>query len=268
MPPMELSLVARRAQRSGPGANTDRRRHERDLALLYQRDPASREGVVRALLPLARGIAARYRRGEEPIEDLEQVATVGLLKALRGFDASHGTSFAAYAIPTMNGELRRHYRDHGWAVHVPRGTQELALKVARAEQEAVAAGLPRPTAAALASALGEGVEAVVEARMAANGMRAGSLDRPAHADEPDGDTLASSWGEADGGFEAAERRATLNRLTEGLCERDRRVLTLRYAGDLSQSEIGRRIGVSQMQVSRILRRALAELQEAASADAA
>jgi RNA polymerase sigma-B factor len=269
MPPhMDLDLTARRARRSGPGASDERRRHERDLVLLYQRDPGSREGVVRALLPLARGIAARYRRGEEPVEDLEQVALVGLVKALRGFDASRGTSFAAYAIPTMNGELRRHYRDHGWAVHVPRGTQELALKVARAEQEAIAAGTARPTAAHLAAMLGEEVEAVVEARVAANGMRAGSLDRPAHADEPDGETMAAAWGAADDGYEAAERRATLRRLTEGLSERDRRVLTLRYAGDLSQSEIGRRVGVSQMQVSRILRRTLTELQQAASPDAA
>src|SRR3954454_972648 len=181
---MELDISARRARRSGPGGSTERRRHERRPVLLYQRDPSSRDEVLRALLPLARGIAARYRRGEEPVEDLEQVAVVGLLKALKSFDPERGTSFAAYAIPTMNGELRRHYRDHGWAVHVPRGTQELALRVSRSEQEAVAAGHARPTAAALAKTLGESVEAVVEARVAANGMRAGSLDRPAHADEP------------------------------------------------------------------------------------
>jgi RNA polymerase sigma-B factor len=265
---MELDIAARRARRSGPGGNSERRRHERSLVLLYQRDPSSRDQVLRALLPLARGIAARYRRGEEPADDLEQVAVLGLLKALKSFDPERGTSFAAYAIPTMTGELRRHYRDHGWAVHVPRGTQELALRVSKTEQAAVAAGRPRPSAAELATAFDVQVEHVVEARMAANGMRADSLDRPAWADEPEGEVLGAVRGAGDDGYASAEHRATLRRLTAGLSERDRRVLALRFAGDLSQSEIGRRVGVSQMQVSRILRRTLTELQSAASADAA
>ena len=263
---MALDIAARRVRRSGPGGTAERRRHERELVLLYQRDPSSRDRVLRELLPLAQGIAARYRRGEEPIEDLEQVATVGLLKALRAYDPERGTSFAAYAIPTMNGELRRHYRDTGWAVHVPRGTQELALKVARAEQEAAGRSGRRPTAAELARAFDTSVEAVVEARVASNGMRAGSLDRPARPDQPDGDTLAAVFGgRPDDGFRNAEHRATLDRLATGLSDRDRRVLALRFAGDLSQSEIGRRVGVSQMQVSRILRRVLSELQDAAAA---
>src|SRR4051794_27318122 len=263
---MAVEITARRARRSGPGGSVERRRHERELVLLFQRDPSSRDRVLRALLPLAQGIAHRYRRGEEPVEDLEQVATVGLLKALKNFDASRGTSFAAYAIPTMNGELRRHYRDTGWAVHVPRGTQELALKVSRAEQQAASRSGRKPTAAELAEAFDCSVEAIVEARVASNGMRAGSLDKPARPDQPDGDTLAAVFGGGpDDGYDTAEQRATLQRLTHDLSERDRRVLALRYAGDLSQSEIGRRVGVSQMQVSRILRRVLGELQESAAA---
>ncbi|MGI8623898.1 MAG: sigma-70 family RNA polymerase sigma factor, partial [Solirubrobacteraceae bacterium] len=149
-PHMDINLAARRVRRSGQGPTEERRRSERDLAVLYQRDPESRQEIVRALLPLARSMAARYRRGEEPLDDLEQVATVGLLKALKGFDPERGTSFAAFAIPTINGELRRHCRDTGWAVHVPRGTQELALKVARAEQEAAKSASQSATAADLA----------------------------------------------------------------------------------------------------------------------
>jgi RNA polymerase sigma-B factor len=263
---MALDLAARRAHRSGPGGSVERRRHERELVLLYQRDPASRERVLQALLPLAHGIARRYRRGEEPVDDLEQVAAVGLVKALRSFDPTRGTSFASYAIPTMNGELRRHYRDTGWAVHVPRGTQELALKVSRAEREAAARDGRRPTAAELAEAFDVGVEEIVEARVASNGMRTSSLDRPARPDQPQGDTLAAVFGGTDDdGFDHAEHRATLRELTRDLGERDRRVLALRFAGDLSQSEIGRRVGVSQMQVSRILRRVLGELQDSAAA---
>lgn len=256
---MEVDIAARRVRRSGQRPTEARRRSERELAVLYRQDPSSREEIVRALLPLARGMAARYRRGEEPLEDLEQVATVGLLKALRGFDPERGTSFAAFAIPTINGELRRHYRDTGWAVHVPRGTQELALKVSRAEQEAAKSGSVPATAGDLATKLDVTIEAVVAARIAARGMRAGSLEAPAPAAayEPGADR--------DTGFEAAEQRATLSRLTAGLSERDRQVLALRYGGDLSQSEIGRRVGVSQMQVSRILRRVVAQLQEEAAA---
>jgi RNA polymerase sigma-B factor len=263
---MAVDITARRARRSGRGGSIERRRHERDLVLLYQRDPTSRDRVLRELLPLAHGIAHRYRRGEEPVEDLEQVATMGLIKALAAYDPARGTSFAAYAIPTMNGDLRRHYRDTGWAVHVPRGTQELALKVSKAEHEAASRTGRRPTAAELADAFDTTVEAVVEARIASNGMRAGSLDKPARADQPDGDTLAAVFASAgEDGFLSAEHRVTLEALTSRLSERDRQVLALRYAGDLSQSEIGRRVGVSQMQVSRILRRVLGEMQEAAAA---
>jgi RNA polymerase sigma-B factor len=264
---MAVDIAARRAGRADRGGSESRRRYERELVVLYQRDPGLRDAVLRALLPLARGIARRYWRGDEPIEDLEQVATVGLLKALKAFDPSRGTSFAAYAIPTMNGELRRHYRDTGWAVHVPRGTQELALKLARAEREAAGRNRRAPTAAELADAFDTTPEAVVEARMAANGMRAGSLDRPIRSDQPEGEVLAAIVdGDVDEGFTSAERWATLGALAEELPERDRQVLALRYAGDLSQSEIGRRVGVSQMQVSRILRRAITRLQDAAGVD--
>jgi RNA polymerase sigma-B factor len=266
---MAVDIAARRAGRAAPGGSAARRSHERELAIRFRRDPGSRDTVLRALLPLARGIARRYWRGDEPLEDLEQVATLGLLKALRSYDPARGTSFASYAIPTMNGELRRHYRDTGWAVHVPRGTQELALRVSRTEREAAnRAGRP-PTAAELAAELDTSEEAVVEARLAANGMRAGSLDRPARTDHPESEPLAAVFeGREDEGFANAERRATLRRLVEDLSERDRAVLALRFAGDLSQAEIGRRVGVSQMQVSRILRRAMEHLQEAAETAAA
>jgi RNA polymerase sigma-B factor len=263
---MALDLAARRAHRSGPGGSAERRRHERELVLLYQQDPASRERVLEALLPLAKGIARRFRRGEEPIDDLEQVATLGLLKALAAFDATRGTSFAAYAIPTMNGELRRHYRDTGWAVHVPRGTQELALKVTKADRDHTSRTGRAPTVAELAKQLDATPEAVVEARVAGNGMRAGSLNRPARSDQPEGDTLAAVFGgNPDDGYDRAEERATIARLSAGLSERDRQVLALRFHGDLSQSEIGRRVGVSQMQVSRILRRVIGQLQDTAAA---
>jgi RNA polymerase sigma-B factor len=154
----------------------------------------------------------------------------------------------------MMGEVRRHYRDTGWAVHVTRGAQELAQRVLAAER----AEAGRLSAEEVAQRLDLTVEQVVDGRLAAQAMRADSLDRP-RDDEREGDRTAHVAAVEDMGFRAAENRATLERLTAGLPERERRILALRYSADLSQAEIGRRVGLSQMHVSRILRRTLAEL---------
>jgi RNA polymerase sigma-B factor len=247
-------LAARNLQRCERGGSPDRRRYERELVLLYQREPSTRHIVVEAFRPLAASVARRYRRGEEPLEDLEQVAHVGLVKALERFDADRGSPFATYALPTMMGEVRRHFRDTGWAVHVTRGAQELAQRVG---------SLDRKTAEHLsveeaARELGLTVEQVVEGRLASRAMRADSLDRPVE-EGGDGDRPAFTAAVEERGYAAAEDRATLGRLTEGLPERERRILALRFSGDLSQAEIGRHVGLSQMHVSRILRRTLDEL---------
>ena len=247
-------LAARNLQRCERGGSTERRRCERELVLLYQRDPSTRHTVVAAFRPLAASVAKRYRRGEEPLEDLEQVALVGLVKALERFDADRGSPFATYALPTMMGEVRRHYRDTGWALHVTRGAQELAQKVTALDR----AEAGRLSADEVAKKLGLTVEQVVEGRLAAQAMRADSLDRP-RGDDEDSDRPTYVAAVEERGFRAAENRATLARLTEGLPERERRILAMRYSGDLSQAEIGRRVGLSQLHVSRILRRALAEL---------
>lgn len=247
-------LAARNLARSERGANPDRRRCERELVVLYQRDPSTHHTVVEAFRPLAAGVARRYRRGEEPLEDLEQVALVGLVKALERFDCDRGAPFATYALPTMMGEVRRHFRDTGWAVHVTRGAQELAQRVTAADR----AEGGRLTAEEVAKHIGVTVEEVVEGRLAAMAMRADSLDR---VRDDDGDSAAPAFvaGVEDAGYRAAEDRATLGRLTQGLPEREREILALRFSGDLSQAEIGRRVGLSQMHVSRILRRTLIEL---------
>ena len=247
-------LAARNLERCGAGGSADRRHWERELVQLYRSDAGTHHTVIEALRPLALSVARRYARGEEPFDDLEQVAMVGLVKALDRFDLERGSPFATYALPTMIGEVRRHFRDTGWAVHVTRGAQELSQKVTAFERGQPAA----MTAQEVARALGITVEDVVEGRVAARAMRADSIDRSS-AGEPDDERKAHVPAAEDPGFAAAESRATLARLTAGLPERERRILALRYSGDLSQAEIGRRIGLSQMHVSRILRRTLADL---------
>jgi len=243
-----------------------RKEDERELfrRLLTEADGRAREQLVKRFLPLARQLARRYQRADEPLEDLVQVASLGLLKAIDRFDPDRGVVFSSYAVPTILGEVKRHFRDRTWSVRVPRDLQELALRVDRTATS-LALDLRRsPSVSEIAGATGSTDEQVLEALEAAGAYRATSLDAPrgGKGDEPD-ETLAESFGHEEGGFDLAERRAILAPLLESISPRERTVLHLRFTEDLTQAEIGARIGVSQMQVSRLIRQALARLREAA-----
>ncbi|HWK29484.1 MAG TPA: SigB/SigF/SigG family RNA polymerase sigma factor [Solirubrobacter sp.] len=228
-----------------------------DRALLVRAhagDALAREQLVQRFLPLARQLARRYRRGGEPVDDLTQVASLGLLKAIDRFDPNRTTAFSSFAVPTILGELKRHFRDKSWSVRVPRDLQELAVKVGPATE---ALG-PAATPAELAAHLGVTVEQLLEAREAAGAYRAVSLDSPREDDDE-----PREFGAIDPGFGEAEDAATVERLMRVLTDREREVLRLRFAEDLTQAEIGLRVGVSQMHVSRIIRQALVRLREAA-----
>jgi RNA polymerase sigma-B factor len=236
----------------------------RQLFERWQRDkdPRARECLVERYLPLANRLAARYRGlAGEPFDDLLQVASLGLLKALDRFDPDRGTAFSSYAVPTILGELKRYFRDTGWSAHVPRGAQELALKVQQAEQ-AVSSRLGRsPTAAELAQYMEVTVERVLDGLEAAAAHHAASLEEP--HDELDGEprSLREVLGGDDPRFEQIDAILTITSAARGLSERERRVLELRFDGELTQSEIAKRIGVSQMQISRILRDAVERVRE-------
>jgi RNA polymerase sigma-B factor len=224
-------------------------------------DPRVRAQTIEAFMPLAKSLARRYHRGEEPLEDLEQVAALGLLKAVKGYDPDRGSAFASFAVPTIVGELRRHFRDKGWAIRVPRDLQELALAVQRkADVMNTEIGRP-PTAEELAEKLGRDVEDVLEAREALRAMRPASLDRPGQAADDEDDIPLQRIGDIDPGYERTEEAVTIGRLVRDLPERERRILALRFSGDLTQSEIGEQLGISQMHVSRLLRRTIDELHE-------
>jgi RNA polymerase sigma-B factor len=239
-----------------------RTREDRRLLERYHRDgdAAAREELVERFLPLARQLARRYQRGGEPLDDLVQVASLGLLKAIDRFEPDRPTAFSSFAVPTILGELKRHFRDRGWSVRVPRDLQEMTVRVDRTAEE-LASQLGRaPTPAEIAEHIGTTTEQVLEAREAAGAYRAVSLDRPREEDEDDG----SEWmGIEDPGYGLAEDAATVERLMAVLTDREREVLRLRFGEDLTQSEIGARVGVSQMHVSRLIRQAIARLRSAA-----
>lgn len=237
---------------------------DRELfARAHAGDGRARELLVERYLPLARRLARRYQRSEEPQEDLVQVASLGLLKAVDRYDPTRQVAFSSFAVPTILGELRRHFRDRTWSVRVPRELQELALRVDRTAAELSSERGRAPTVAEIAHKMDVTEEQVLDAFQAAGAYRAGSLDAPRSTpgEESPGESLAEAIGVQEGGFQSAEQRATLGPVFARVNPRERLVLTLRFAQDMTQAEIGERIGVSQMQVSRLIRHALAQLRE-------
>jgi RNA polymerase sigma-B factor len=246
-------------------ANQERLREDKELFARYadRHDPVDRDLLIERFLPLARSLAARYLRRDEPFDDIFQVACLGLVKAVDGFDVSRGRAFSSYAVPTIVGEIKRHYRDRTWMVHVPRDLQDLTLAVDREIGNLERELLRKPTVPEIAARLDIGDEDVLEALQARRAHRIGSLDAPAREDAEQGSTIGERIGTAEAGFDRAEERAVLGRLLNVLSARDRLVLHLRYREDLTQEQIGQRVGISQMQVSRVLRQCVAKLRRVA-----
>ncbi|HTZ87429.1 MAG TPA: SigB/SigF/SigG family RNA polymerase sigma factor [Solirubrobacteraceae bacterium] len=224
-------------------------------------DIAARDELLESYSPLARNLARRYNNTSEPHEDLSQVAQLGLVKAAERFDPSRGFPFQAFAIPTILGELRRHFRNCSWAVHVPRGVQERALEVRDAERVLGDEYGRAPTVYELAQFVELSTEDVLDAMQALRGYGAISLDAPRGSEPGDEDgSFVEMLGEDDGRFELVELRASLVSALASLEPRQREMLRLRFVEELTQTQIAERIGVSQMQVSRLLRRCLDELR--------
>jgi RNA polymerase sigma-B factor len=241
-----------------------RRAAERELLMRYCEtgDLAARRELVERFLPFARDLALRYSYTDEPVDDLVQVACIGLLKAIDRYEPKRGTRFTSYAAPTILGELKRHFRDKGWALHVPRDLQERALKAVR-ESETLAKRLGRsPSVREVAAAVGRSSEELLEAYEAASSYETASLDAPAARADADGAALVDLMGREDDGYEAVADGDALAAAWRDLLPQERRVLELRFVHDLTQREIGEVIGFSQMHVSRLLRRALAHLEKA------
>jgi RNA polymerase sigma-B factor len=263
---MMTTIAAPRQDQAPSGPTTEKTRGERDrreLEALWRnrRDEAARAALVARFMPLARSLARRYERSSESLDDLLQVASLGLLKAIDRFDPARGNAFVSFAVPTVLGELRRYFRDCCWDVHVPRGTQERTLKLEEAQRRLTLDRGRAPSVAELAEYLEIDTEQVLDAMAASQAYGALSLDAPRSSmtGEP-ATTYAELLGDTDEGYELAEDRVTIKRALEHIPARERAVLELRFVEDLTQSEIAERIGVSQMQVSRLLRHALEQLR--------
>jgi RNA polymerase sigma-B factor len=256
-----------RAQRRPPCTGADARETERRLLIRYHEegDLSARDELCERFLPLARDLALRYTYTDEPLDDLVQVASLGLIKAIDRFEPGRGTKFTSYAAPTILGELKRHFRDKGWSLHVPRDLQERTLAVSHAT-EVLSKELGRsPKVREVAERLGCSVERVLEAQEAAASYEAVSLDTPTARDDGESATLVELLGHEDSAYELVEDREAIASTWGALPEIERQVLELRFTHDLTQREIGERIGYSQMHVSRLLRRALNRLERAAAA---
>jgi RNA polymerase sigma-B factor len=233
------------------------------LSVLPEDDPrrrAARDSLVQMHLPLVEHLARRFRNRGEPYDDLVQVATIGLIKSVDRFDLERGVEFSTYATPTIVGEIKRHFRDKGWAVRVPRRLQELRLQLTSATGQLSQDNGRAPTVAELASHLDISEEEVLEGLESANAYSTLSLDAPEQSDE-DSPAFSETLGEEDEALEGVEYRESLKPLLERLPPREKRILLLRFFGGMTQSQIAAEIGISQMHVSRLLARTLAQLRQ-------
>jgi RNA polymerase sigma-B factor len=249
------------------GARAGASSHERAQRELFVRcragDLQAREHLIMRFMPVAERLTRRYLHSGEPADDLIQVATIGLIKAVDRYDADRECAFLAYATPTILGEIKRHFRDHTWSVRVPHTLRTLAVQVDKG-RTALAESLGRePTVPELAAAFGISDVQIVEALHARGAYRALSFDTPSPRSRTAGER-ATSLGDAIGvdehGYEHAEQCATLARLLPTLTSRDRDVLRMRFGHDMTQTQIATALGVSQMQISRIIRQAIGDLR--------
>lgn len=219
-------------------------------------DTAARDQLAEDMLPLARSLAARYAGRGEPMDDLVQVACIGVMKAIEGFDLDREVRFSSYATPTMLGEIKRHFRDKTWVVRVPRGMQELQIVVARKRDELTGTLGRPPTVRELAAEIDAPFEEVLATIQSTGARRTRSLDEPTGEDL----TLADQLGDSDPELARAEMRVLISGAIDVLSPRDRQILRMRFIEDLTQAEIAEQVGLSQMQISRIIRQSISRLR--------
>jgi RNA polymerase sigma-B factor len=260
-------------QRRGPSRSDSRGGYDHlaplfvELRSLDEDDPHRvelRERLVTEHLPVAENIARRYRNRGVPHVDLAQVAAVGLMHAVDRFDPDRGADFMSFAVPTMVGEVRRHFRDSSWLVHVPRPLKERHASIATAAADLTGELGRSPTPSELSARLGIPKQEVIESLLVAGAQRGASLDEPSHDDGTA--SIVERLGGEDAALMNAENRMALRPLLAALPERERTVIVLRFFHNMTQSEIATRLGISQMHVSRLLARTLAQLRRGLLSD--
>jgi RNA polymerase sigma-B factor len=250
------------------------RARERELIdILTATDPdepahrRARDELVTIHLPLVQYLARRFRDRGEPLEDLVQVGTIGLIKAVDRFDPQRGVEFSTYATPTIVGEIKRHFRDKGWAIRVPRRLQELRMSIGSATAELSQKSGRSPTVAELAAHIGVSEDEIIEGLEGAQAYSTSSLDAQVGGEGgDDSPMLADRLGADDPDLEGVEYRESLKPLLAALPARERRILVLRFFHGMTQSQIAEEVGISQMHVSRLLAKSLAQLREGLADD--
>ena len=230
-------------------------------------DLQARERLIEQYLPLVRSLARRYSYRGEQLEDLVQVGCIGLIKAIDRFDVDRGVELTTYATPNIIGEIKRHFRDKGWSVRVPRGLQELNVRLSRLMEELTVQLERSPTIPELAKAAGVEEEEVLEALETGQAYATLSLSAPTSGEEGDDLDPLESLGEVEHEYEVSEDRAVLAPGLKVLDDRERRILQLRFYEGLTQSQIAQQVGISQMHVSRLIRRALEKIRDEIATDA-
>jgi RNA polymerase sigma-B factor len=245
------------------GRSARERDQDRELLRRYheQGDPTAREQLIARHLPLVRSLARRYAGRGEPLEDIEQVGAIGLIKAIDRFDVAREVSLATYATPNVVGEIKRHFRDKGWAIRVPRSLQELNARMSGAIDDLTARLGHSPSVSEIAESLGTTNEEVLEALEVGSAYTALSLDAGPAGGDDDGNDPMETIGSEDAEFDRSEDRATLGPALAHLPDREREILRMRFEEGLPQTQIADRIGLSQMHVSRLIRRSLATMRE-------
>ena len=249
-------MTGRETERSG------RQREDRELLRRYREhgDADARDRLIAGHLPLVRALARRYAGRGEPLEDIEQVGAIGLIKAIDRFDLGRDVSLATYVTPNVVGEIKRHFRDKGWSIRVPRSLQELSARMASTIDDLTAALGRSPSVAEIAEALDTSKEEVLEALEVGSAYTALSLDAGPGGDGDGTDPMDTIGGE-DAGFDRSEDRVTLEPALARLPDREREILRMRFEEGLPQTQIAERVGLSQMHVSRLIRRSLATMRE-------
>jgi RNA polymerase sigma-B factor len=256
-----MELAVQRGDQTEHARVRKRRREEVLLKRFARsRSEALRAELVESFMPLARSLAMRYRGGSEPLEDLVGVANLGLVKAIDRYDPERGRPFTAFAVPTILGELRRHFRDAVWSIHVPRGLGELAMGLDDAVSRMTEKLGRTPTVAELAEVLDVTEENVLEAMHATEARRTLSLDAPLRREDDQGATAVEAVGSVERGYDGVEAKLAASRA--GLDDREWRILWLKFVESKTQYEIADELGVSQMQISRVMRKALRKLLDA------
>ncbi|MEQ6900079.1 RNA polymerase sigma factor SigF [Nocardioides sp. YIM 152588] len=259
----------------GPPTTADRTRARsaelfaelRDADATEAEQESAREALVHLHLPLVEHCARRFRNRGEPHEDLVQVGTIGLIKSVDRFDTDRGVEFSTYATPTIIGEIKRYFRDKGWAIRVPRRLQELRLQITGATAELTQSLGRSPTPRELADSIGCSVEEIIEGLESSNAYATLSLDASEDSEDGAGQTMLDAIGMDDEALEQVELRESIKPLLERLPAREKKILLLRFFKNMTQSQIAEEIGVSQMHVSRLLTRTLAQLRQSLEPEA-